>query len=240
MSKRSANRCLAAGLALLLSTCLGCGTRRYEDRLQETVKRLEQESVFSQMQPPVRLSDTPVMVQFPRFFDHAPLPDDSDPRRLKPPSVDIPGLKLTYEGFITDSEGGKIPFYCYLAATEEDPARQLQRQVRNAFPAEALDWQSVDCPTPDGGTITWKQLQAEGTQGDGTEQEFYYVNESGQESFAKMPAKFLLDLRQEGRLFLVIAWRAPTSIEKLIGQDGNFGLDQWAGRVAGSVTVEEE
>jgi hypothetical protein len=223
-----------APVALLLGTCTGCGTRGYEERLNETVKQLGKESAFSRMYPPVQLPGTPVMVQLPRFLGESPLPEGSDPRRLKPPSIDLPDLKSTYEGFIVDTAEGKQHFYCYLAATKKDPERQLQQQFQAALPDTVAEWQPADCETPDGGSVRWRRVE-----GTSKEQEFYYVEKEGRESFRKMPAKMLLYLRQEGDLFLLIGWRLPSSIENLIGVQGDFGLKRWASRVAGSVTVRQ-
>jgi len=233
MKKRCAKAWLVAGTVLWLSSCLGCGSKRYEDRLQETVKRLRQESGFSGMRPAVQLSGTPVMVQLPRFLAESPLPEDSDARRLKAPSVEIPDLKSTYEGFITDSDGGKQHYYCYLAATKKDPQRQLQQQV-GVFPEVGLDWKSVDCERPGGGTEQWKQLQ-----GSGLQQEFYYLDKEGQATYRKMPAEIRLYVRRVGDFFVVIGWRLPAKIGQNIGWEKDLGLDQWAKRVAGGVTLKE-
>jgi len=234
MRERGADPWLMVGLALLLGSCLGCGSKRYEDRLQETVKRLRQESGFSGMRPAVLLSGTPVMVQLPRFFAESPLPEDGDARRLKPPSIEIPDLKSTYEGFVADENEGKQHYYCYLAATKKDPQRQLQQQVQAAFPDTVLDWKRLDCERPDGGTEQWKQLQ-----GSGQQQEFYYLDKQGQATYRKMIAEMRFYVRQAGDFFVVIGWRLPSAIGQNIGSEKDFGLDKWAGRVAGGVTLKE-
>lgn len=234
MSKRSAKEYLAAGTSFLLCICLGCGTGGYEKQLEETVKRLGKESVFRGMHSPTQLPGTPVSVQLPGFFQQTPLAADSDPRRLAPPSLEVPELKATYEGSITDSEGGEIPFYCYLAASEEDPEGQLYRRVREAFPTTDARWETVDCTGSDGATRQWKLLKSAAVQ-----QEFYYVNQQGQESFRSLGCTVRFYVRKEGNWFVVVGWRVPTTIEKLIGQGEDLGLDKWAPRVAGSVKVEE-
>jgi len=233
MTKHDVNRYLVAGMAFLLATCLGCGSKRYEDQLQETVKRLRQESGFGGMRPAVQLSGTPVMVQLPRFLPESPLPEDSDPRRLKAPSVEIPDLKSTYEGFVPDSAEGKQHYYCYLAATKKDPQRQLQQQA-SVFPEVGLEWKSVECERPGGGTEQWKQLQ-----GSGLQQEFYYLDKEGQATYRKMPAEIRFYVRRVGDFFVVIGWRLPAAIGQNIGLEKDLGLDQWAKRVAGGVTLKE-
>ena len=64
MSKRSVNLSLVAAAGLLLAGPLGCGTGRYEERLEETVNRLCKQSVFRGRHPPVEVPGTPaVMIQ---------------------------------------------------------------------------------------------------------------------------------------------------------------------------------
>jgi hypothetical protein len=234
MKKLAVNTWLVAGVLLTVCSALGCGSKRYEDRLQETVKRLGQESAFSGMRPAVQLPGTPVMVQLPRFLAESPLPEDSDARRLKPPLIEIPDLKSTYEGFVTDSDVGKQHYYCYLAATKKDPQRQLQQQLLGVFPDAAADWKPVDCERPGGGTVQWKLLQ-----GSGPQQEFYYVDKGGQASYRRMPAEVRLYVRQVGDLFVVVGWRLPTTLGPRIGSEKDLGVEKWAQRVAGGVTLKE-
>lgn len=229
MSTRPFTRGLIGGLALLLGVCPGCGTPEYERRLDATLKRLREGSEFVKyMDPPRQLSGTPVRVQLPAPFEGSLLPDEADARRLEPPGIDVPDRKATYEWWITDSRGGKIPFYCYLAATDEDPGRRMARQVRGAFPDSGIiRWERADCETPDGRTIAWQRIE-----GSGENQAFYYVDPQGQGEFRKLNSKVVFYTRQEGGLFVVIGWRLPTTIEQ------HVALDKWAPRVAGSVTVK--
>ena len=231
---RSEKRWLATGMALLLGVCGGCGTRGYEDRLEETVKRLGQESVFAGMNPAVQLAGTQVTVQLPGFLGESPLPADSGAQRLAPPSIEVPDLKLTFEGAIVDTNGGRLPIYCYLAATAKDPQEQLRGQFQSAFSATVVQWEEVDCKTPDGGTSKWKRVR-----GTDENQEFYYVDKEQNSSYVPMPTTAEFYFRQEGDLFVVIGWRMPRSIENLIGQGEELGLDLWARRVAGSVGVKQ-
>jgi hypothetical protein len=244
MSNHCARVWSLASFGVILACCLGCGTREYEKQLERTVARLKAGSPAGPGQPAgwqpaaqppgVQLPDTTVTVQVPPFFAEPPLPQHEDARRLKPPSIDVPGLKLTYEGLVTDSTGGQMPFYCYLGATAEDPQWQLQQQVQAAFPGATLNWESVQCDTPYGEALQWKVLTASGQ-----EQEFRYLNAQQQESYARMPAKLLFYVRQEGGTFVIVGWRTPASIEQFIGLDNEWGLDGWAQRVAGSVTSDE-
>ena len=108
MSKRSVNLWLAMATVLLLASPWGCGTGRYEERLEETVRGLGKKSAFRGMHPPVEVPGTPVMIQLPQMFEASPLPSDTDPRRLQLPSIELPDLKLTYEGLLTYKDGSQI------------------------------------------------------------------------------------------------------------------------------------
>jgi hypothetical protein len=170
----------------------------------------------------VQLAGTPVTVQVPPFFDQ-PLPQNSDPRRLRMPAVELPDLKLTYEGHVTDDAGGRIPFYWYLAATPSNPELQLQQQVQAAFPAAHLQWQPTGRAAASDPTVQWKALRATGAN-----QEFCYFDAQGQQSHPLIPATVVLLVCQQGDVFVIMGWRVPTTIEGSIGSAGMYGLDTWA------------
>jgi hypothetical protein len=235
MNEHCANRCLAAGLALLLGTCVGCGAGNYDTRLEETVKRLGQESPFGEMYPPVQLPGTQVMVQLPKSLPESPLPSDFDARRLKPPLVSLPDLKSTYEGFYTYPDGSKIAFYCYLAVADaaaagsRSPADQLRSQLQGALIDWSGRWEPVQCETPTGQVTSWERLQCI------TEQDFYFFKADGNPEFRKGKGTMEFYNRREGDLMLIIGWWVLSDLQ---GKD-YVGLEQWAPRVAGSVTLKK-
>lgn len=240
MSKHSVNRCLVAGMVLLLVGPLGCGTGRYEERLEATVDRLGKESLFSQMQPPVELPGTPVTIQLPQFFEQSPLREDTDARRLKPPSIELPDLKFTYEGFYDGyGDGSKIAIYCYVAAPPmkgsgtRTPADRLRSALQTAIPGWSGELKSVQCRTPTGRAVEWQHL--EGT----IKQEFYFINTEGNEEYREADATLEFFCRQEGDVMLIIGWRVPSPIVEHIGPEGDRGLEKWASRVPGSVRVKQ-
>jgi flagellar hook protein FlgE len=134
-----------------------------------------------------------------------------DPRRVKVPFMDLPGLAITYEATIDDAEQGKMPYYLYLAAVDvktADPLRSaagrgsapgktggkaasrgsdrmdesgaLYESLKRAFPkTTSNNWQDVQCPTPDGGEVTWQKIRATG------DQVFYYVDSTGRVTAGK-------------------------------------------------------
>ena len=60
-------------IAYVLVACLGCGTGRYEEQLEATVKRLAEESEFAGMHPAVKIGSTKVSVQLPKFMPETAL-----------------------------------------------------------------------------------------------------------------------------------------------------------------------
>ena len=59
---------------------------------------------FDKLGDPQNVPGTPVSIRIPRAFTSPPLAEGAaDARRVKPGIVTIPGLKLTYEGFIEES-----------------------------------------------------------------------------------------------------------------------------------------
>jgi hypothetical protein len=227
-----ARGCLAvAGVALLVGS-LGCGTKQYEQRVSNQVRQLKEGSVFREMYPPQAVPGTSVSFRLPRILGESPLPENTDPVRLKPPEeIKLPGQSVTYEGLVQDSEGGKIPFYCYLAVQDKSTGKTINARLsfrlalRGLFPGTSAEWQPVNCPTPDGRTVPWKKIQASG------DQEFVYVNKDGQGSVTKMAGTIECYLWREGDLTVSVVWRVPTSIEEYIE------LSKWAPTVAGSMTV---
>jgi hypothetical protein len=237
MKEYFANRRLSAAVLLLLCASAGCGTGEYEKRLNARVGQIGQESAFGQMHPPTQLSETPIKVRLPNSFGQ-PLGEGAgvDQRRVQPQvvnPVDVKyELKATYEGFVEDSEGGKTAYYCYLATLDtaeakvKDPERALRRQLQETLGEGTGQWAPTQCETPTGRASQWQKITASG------DQEFYYVDKDGQESFRKEPATVWFFSRREGEYWIAIGWRVPTRCE------AEAGLGEWAPRVAGSVSTE--
>jgi hypothetical protein len=196
------------------------------------------ESVFdADMHPPSRLPGTPISVRAPKNLNLSPLAGGTDDGRMKPSGVDLEGLKATFEGNIVDAGGGKMPYYCYVYYWPDDgsapggpngPDQALHDQLQSKFAASLSSWEDVECETPDGDTKTWKKLRCTGNQ------EFYYVDASGQEDYQAMDGT--MEFYSSGDVFpghtVIIGWRMPTIIEP------NVALAEWGPTVAGSVVVE--
>ncbi|MGD9644108.1 MAG: hypothetical protein AB7U73_00500 [Pirellulales bacterium] len=138
-------------------------------------------------------------------------PDDNGrikPERFQPPFLKLPGLKLCYEGKVADAAGGKVPFYCYLAAVPkgdaEKIAAQLEEQLKAKFPNTPADWENVDAKTPDDKAVSWRKLRVEG------EQPFFV---EGQPEAKVMPGIFEVWVHKADGYAVMVAWRAPKEID---------------------------
>ncbi len=259
MRSHHVDRCLTAIVVLAVCICQGCGTGEYEKRLQKQVAGLEKGSVFQQLYDPSPLEGTPIFVRVPKVFKQSlkegSIIDGSpvDPRRTKPPKVDLlGGLKIAYEAIIADSDGNETSYYLYFAVVDVAKAEKtrftaqrtastlkatgtakmhrggkLYQSLEKAFPGAVTEWEDVQCPTFDGHKVVWQKVRATGNQ------EFYSIDRNKQQRYATVPGVLEFYVRQEGDLLVLIIWRIPTSIESQVK------LAELAPLVAGSVTTEK-
>jgi len=163
-----------------------------------------------------------------------------DPRRVKPEKlVTIPGLKLTYEGFVDGADGLKLPYYCYVGAVNvspeqiiagkfADPTEKMRAELAALPQHETLTgWESFQGDTPDGRDNPWTKLRFVSNQ------EFVTINQAGQEQFVTMPGALEICMRAETGFAVVIAWRMPVKIEKEVN------LAKWLPLVAGCVSAKQ-
>ncbi len=201
------------------------------------------EKKLSVLYAPLDVAGTQVSIRMPKtLFLEPPLVEGApvggkpvDVRRVKPEKlVTIPGLKLTYEGYV-DNEGVKLPFYCYVGVIDvpigqlaEDPSVKMRAELAAQRQPEALtNWQDVRVETPDGQESVWRKLRAENSQ------EFFTLDKAGQAQFKSMPGVLEIYLHAEAKAVIVIAWRMPTCIEKAVS------LEKWATLVAECVSVKK-
>ena len=229
---------------LVFSLLSGCGTGEYERRLEQRhAAKARLEKKLSVLYAPQDVPGTQVSVRLPKtLFLEPPLvegvPVDGKPvdvRRVKPEKlVTIPGLKLTYEGFV-DNEGVKLPYYCYVGVIDvpigqivDDPSIKMRAELAGQQQQDTLgNWQDLQVETPDGQESVWKKLRSENSQ------EFYTLDKAGQGQFKSMPGVLEICIHAEAKYVIVIAWRMPTSIEK------NINLEKWATLVAECVNVKK-
>ena len=223
----------SAACCLLLLLC-GCGTSEYERRLESRPTT----SKFDELYGPQELPGVPVSVRVPVLFKASPLVEGAlvdgkpiDPRRVKPSLVALPGLKLTYEAFIEDSEGGKLPYYCYVGALNisnnrgPKPENSIHNELAGRPAYESLtEWADYQGETPEGRGNDWKKVRC------ASEQDFMYTDKNGKQDFRQMPGVIDIFLHEEAGMLVVIAWRMPKSIEPHVAK--------WEPLVAGCVSVK--
>lgn len=225
---------LAAGLA----TILGCGVGDYRDRIDAGVRALADASDTAGLYAAQPLGQTPIAVRVPQAFTRPPLvagvaiaeegapPDEV---RVQPGLIDLPGLTYTYEEFVVDSEGGRIPYYLYISAADtgrsgfRDPTSRWVNQLRERFPDRQIGWEDVSCDTPQGRSVVWRRLRIEG------EQVFYYVGKDGQGREQRLPGLFEVYYRVDGNWAVALAWRVPAMIAE------HADVAKWGPIVAGAV-----
>ena len=219
-------------LVTLLLVLVGCGTSEYERRLSTRSSKMQGQAAakFSELGPPQVLPGTSVSISMPNSFSDAPLVEGAvDARRVKPGIITIPGLKLTREGFIQDSGGGQMAYYCYVGVTGgplQNVAGQLQNEL-SGKQGKVTPWTDFQGESPTGAPLQWRKLRFDGAQ------DFYYKNKAGQEQFLTLAGVLEVYLYDAGPQVVVVAWRMPASIEL------NVGLARLAPLVAGSVSVKK-
>jgi hypothetical protein len=229
---------------LVFAVVSGCGTGEYERRLE--ARRTDKAKIEAKLRTlylPLEVAGTPVSVRLPKtIFLDPPLVEGAlvggkpvDLRRVKPGKlVTIPGLKLTYEGFV-DSEGVKLPYYCYVGVIDaqggqvvEEAALKIHKELAAQRPQDtSMTWQDLRVETLDGSEGDWKKMRAESNQ------EFFTPDKAGQGQFKSMPGVLEVYLRVEAKSGIVIAWRMPASIENKVN------LKKWATLVAECVSVKK-
>jgi len=233
-------RFLLAIPCLLLCLCVGCGTGEYQKRLAQNLGKSQKASKFNQLYGLQKLAGTSVSIRMPLLFTKSPLVEGAmvdgkpvDARRVKPGLVELPGLKLTYEGAIRDAEGGELPYYCYVGTTQVngDQAKNIRGEIhgdlsQNPQYESLTNWVDFQGETSEGRKVSWEKLRFV------SDQDFYYRDKNGQERFVPMPGMLEVYLHEEAGFLTVLAWRMPVAIER------NVGVAELAAMVAGSVSVQ--
>jgi len=208
---RLSNRWPVVMLIAAVAVCQGCGTGEYEKRLEANMGRWGGGAAAG---PKTDVPGMPLAMQAPA--DMSLVPAGANPARAKPPAINLPDLKATYEGVQPDSTQGKQHYYCYLAAG--DPAA-----VTGGIPG-AGQWEDVNIQSPAG---KWRKMRA------AAEQEFFYIDAKGQEQNSKMPGTVeVWDCQLQGGSHLLVIWRVPTAL----AAKEYANLDERAKALAASVS----
>jgi len=234
ISEHFSGKSLAAALAVAVCLCQGCGTGEYERRLNQRVQTLGSESAFAGLGQVVDLPGTPLQLSLPSALARV----EAGAGRVNPPFMEIPDRKLTYEGFITDAQGGKQHYYCYVAIStvaavgEGSPINPIYNRTRAAFPDLNVTTEDVHIKTPEGRAIVWQRFRFTGMQG------FFYADQTGQQKSVDMDGilEVWARLEQEAGFHVIVVWRVPSGIA---GKD-YANLAERASLVAGSIRLKKE
>ncbi len=166
------------------------------------------------------------------YTSTSPHPDDGNvisPRRVNPPFIKIPGLKLCFEETTLDDANNLLPCYLYVGAIPAEGALPLapiiEAALKKAFPKAQIAWEEAKIFDPKGQEVVWQKLRL-------TAEQLFDVKNSGIIEYKQFPAVFELWMRDTQDYIVLIGWRVPDSIEPKIHM-----LD-FATAVAGSVTVD--
>lgn len=241
-------RCLRLVALLAVASCafaLGCGSGEYQKRLNNTVKRLKEQSAFAGMSDPITLPGTKLTFCVPKeFVNAADKTDDPLHKKLISPnplrfeqadaaafymyltepkpeqSEDLPALTLHW--------GRRDP----ATGSKQDPSSELMYALQDALPNKELKWEEVQFSTPEGGSLTWQKLSAAGNM------EFITVKcADGTLTGAKrMSGDLYLYMYKhpESGVFVWMVWRVPAIIA------GDVGAESLAQRVGGSLKFNPE
>jgi hypothetical protein len=254
-------RCWMSTVGLIViaafSACIaGCGASAYEAKFTRTLGEMSRLTPYAALHDqPITIPETGVSLRIPRIFDqtsasYAPggisvrdsAPDKEqvvDPKRLHPSFLKIPGLKTTYEVYVTPDKQSPMPVYMYLAVEKKQApgseraaalAQELSGQLKAKFNDQDPKWddETATSPnlTPEGATKTlaWKKLAIKVNQE-------YDTGTPGSPSFYERNGQFELWMLDGESEIVLIGWSVPD----LIGTTVN--LPSLSKPVAGTVVV---
>lgn len=224
---------------------LGCGSGEYQKRLNNTLKRLKEQSAFAGMSEPMPLPGTKLTFCVPKEFVNA-----------ADKSADPLHKKLLSPGPLRPEQADAAAFYMYLTeakpeqgedlpamtlhwgrrdpatGSKQDPSSELMYALQDALPNKELKWEEVQFSTPEGGSLTWQKLSASGNM------EFVMVKcADGALTGAKRMSGDLhlyIYKHPESGVFVWMVWRVPGIIA------GDAGAESLAQRVGGSLKANAE
>jgi hypothetical protein len=218
---------------LWIAALAGCGTAAYEERMQATAKDIQVRQdratrLKDNLHGGAAIGDAAVEIRVPKVFEASFTPDSPHPadgakiapQRAQPPFLNLPNLKLTYEARADGADEKSYPYYCYLAASQgaagdaSKLADELARQLRMALPGGG-GWETVECPTPDGDTLSCRRIRATGKQlFDAT------PADGGRARFVPQEGTFDLYLHEANGWITLVGFRVPAPLAE------KFKLDE--------------
>lgn len=213
---------LSAPLRFLLCGALvpliaGCGGSRYDTLINKRLGALRSGAPFRMLSAPAEIPETPIKLRIPIVFRNSYTAESghSDdkgrirPDRFQPPFLTIPGLKICYEGVVSDSVNGRLPFYCYVGVVEGGDAtaisNDLLTKLKETFKDAPEAWDRVDARSPQDRAVPWKKVRVLGDQP---------FRPGGEESEPRpLPGIFELWIHEADKYVVIVGWRTPTAIE---------------------------
>ncbi len=214
---------VAAAGGLLIGLGSGCGGD-YSEKVENWTHNTPSGAAAAADVPlwgAVELTGTnpALVVAWPQIFAAARMENgQGDARRAKPPCIDIfPGLKITCEAFkeLPDKPGQQAAFYFYIGSTtaaagaKDSTMSAFKTKLGNQAQKLSLDdW--VVFPS---GSKLWQKLRYTGSQ------DFCVKDKGGTETFPAMPGVFTVYVLEESGQVVIVAFRAPLSLEQSVGLD---------------------
>lgn len=219
---RGSFRRTSHALLFALVCCAGCGGGEYMKRFGPLG---DGPDTAPELYKPINIEGTTASVRIPQifktsFYENSPDSENGgnpvDPRRVQPPFLKLPALKICYEGLEANSG---YRHYVYVAAPTLAEASAvaggvtfadwIRQQLATAFPTASIAWQDLSCPTPAAGMMTYKYIRVVGDQ--------IFYSGSGQYSTINGVANIML--METPTYHFLIVWRTPSAIEATIGLD---------------------
>jgi hypothetical protein len=197
-----------------------------------------------------RIGDTPVWLSLPSKLGSpycengkvAAGKGELDPRRALPGEFgklsSLSSWDVTFEVMSGEPNKDQAPCYCYLGAKPvpngSDPAKiadTIQQEMATVAGMDNIS-DAVEFPTKPASRTPWKKIRWEGKQ------EFYCGEKNGKAVFASMPGMFEVYVHEEAGFLVLIAGRAPKSVEESMLKEPEQSLANLAALIAGSVAVK--
>jgi hypothetical protein len=233
--------------ALTLASLAGCGLSDYESRMNKRLVELQALSRFQDLYGPTAIETVadpavkyPITIRLPKQFqgtdwftpesDYRNTGAPAEPGVLYPPFLgEFPGLVRMGEQFERDDKQQRHSYYAYLGIVETramktvDLLKMLRDKTRSTLPTTS-QWEKVECPTEDLGTIAWQRLTAKGAQ-------YFEIAQVENAPTKKEPGEFQVYVREDQGYIVLWAARVPDAI-----RDKVFLIEQ-SEVVAGTVKV---
>ena len=219
-------------IVFLLSLCLGCGTGEYESRIGQHHGGGAAAGGADLLGPAEDVAGTRVSIRAP--LGMTLLPQGADPKRTKVPAVAFPGVQLrNYEGFVKDSGGGDIPFYCHILVAKTPAGTSFDKVKTEMAKGFGHGAQLTDFPvaSPEGKETKWQMVHA------ASKDEFFYKSKDGKEAPQSMDDVEEGYVCEMGGYAILVGWRVPSSIVQNVG---NVGLAELAKATVGAVSVKPQ